>query len=301
MIEITGLKKSFGQIQALENVSLKVCDGEVFGLVGTNGAGKSTLLRIIAGILKQDGGSVTIDGEPVYDNPAAKEKFFFIPDELYFFPNSTPAEMKRYFERMYPSFSSGRFSRLMKDFGLEEERKIQTFSKGMKKQLSILFGVSAGTKYLLLDETFDGLDPVMRQGMKSLFAGEMEDRGMTPLLTSHNLRELEDICDHMGLLHQGGVLLSQDIQTMKLSIQKVQCAFAEGVDAAEAVKGIDILTHETRGRLHTLTLRGTQEEVVRHFTQYPTVFFEILTPSLEEIFISETEVMGYDFRKLLLE
>ncbi|MBP3735829.1 MAG: ABC transporter ATP-binding protein [Lachnospiraceae bacterium] len=301
MIETMNLEKSFGDVKAVNNVSLRIREQEVFGLVGTNGAGKSTLLRILAGILRQDAGTACIDNEAVYDNVKIKSRFFFIPDDPYFFPTGTAEDMRKYYAEVYPAFDNDRFKKLLSDFGLRADRKIAGYSKGMKKQLSILLGLCSGTKYLFCDETFDGLDPVMRQGAKSLFAKDMEDRGLTPVLTSHNLRELEDICDHMGLLHQGGVILSEDIASMKLSVQKVQCVFAAGIDANEALKGLNIMTHDMRGRLHTLTLRNTREEIASYFTGLPTIFFEVLSPSLEEIFISETEVAGYDIKKLILD
>ena len=301
MIETMRVKKSFDGVAAVNDVSLQIREKEVFGLVGTNGAGKSTLLRMIAGVIRQDEGTILLDNENVYDNPEAKRKLFFIPDEPYFFPNSTIPQMEGYYRQLYPTFDSTQFGKLTDDFGLDRKRKIDRFSKGMKKQLSILLGICSGTKYLLCDETFDGLDPVMRQAVKSLFAKHMEDRGLTPVLTSHNLRELEDICDHMGLLHEGGVILSQDIETMKLSIQKVQCVFAAGIDPDKAMEGMDIMVHSTRGRLHTVTVRGSREAVQERFRNMQTIFFEILSPSLEEIFISETEVAGYDIRKIITE
>ena len=301
MIETMRVKKSFDGVAAVNDVSLQIREKEVFGLVGTNGAGKSTLLRMIAGVIRQDEGTILLDNENVYDNPEAKRKLFFIPDEPYFFPNSTIPQMEGYYRQLYPTFDSSQFGKLTDDFGLDRKRKIDRFSKGMKKQLSILLGICSGTKYLLCDETFDGLDPVMRQAVKSLFAKHMEDRGLTPVLTSHNLRELEDICDHMGLLHEGGVILSQDIETMKLSIQKVQCVFAAGIDPDKAMEGMDIMAHSTRGRLHTVTVRGSREAVQERFRNMQTIFFEILSPSLEEIFISETEVAGYDIRKIITE
>lgn len=301
MIETISLSKSFGKVKAVNNVSLRIRDQEVFGLVGTNGAGKTTLMRIMTGILRQDAGTVCIDNESVYDNPGVKEKFFYIPDDPYYLPNSTPLEMAGYYKGFYSGFQMDRFRKMLMDFDLDGNRKISEFSKGMKKQLSILIGLCAATRYLICDETFDGLDPVVRQGVKSLFARDMEDRGLTPILTSHNLRELEDICDHMGLLHKGGVLLSEDIESMKLGIQKVQCVFGSGEDVEGFLSGMKVMVHEVRGRLHTLTIRGSREEVLRSFKIAETVFFEILSPTLEEIFISETEVVGYDVKKLILE
>ena len=296
MIEIRELEKSFGGIKAVDRISLQIREQEVFGLIGTNGAGKSTLLRMLAAVLRPDAGTVMVDREIIYDNPKMKERVFFIADEPYFFPNATGEDMRHYYRSVYRSFDSGRFDRLMKDLGLDPARRIAHYSKGMKKQLAVICGVSAGTKYLLCDETFDGLDPVMRQGVKSIFAADMTERGLTPVIASHNLRELEDICDHVGLLHQGGVLLSEDIEAMKLGIQKVQCVFLSESGADAALEGLTILKHETRGRLHTLTLRGIQG----HFQGVDLAFFEMLPLTLEEVFISETEVAGYDVKKIIL-
>ena len=301
MIELLELNKNFDDIKAVNHVSLSILDGEVFGLVGTNGAGKSTLLRIISGVVKPDEGVVCVDNRPVYDNPQVKKDIFLVPDDQYFLPNSTPEEMADYYDEIYESFDKLKFFKLCDGFGLNLKRRISTFSKGMKKQVGILLGICSGTKYLLCDETFDGLDPVVRQAVKSLMAGEMADRGLTPVIASHNLRELEDICDHIGLLHKGGVILSEDLGDMKLKMQKVQCVFANEEDVEKALEGMEILIHETRGRLHTITMRGEREEIERAFKMGNPVFFEILPLSLEEIFISETEVVGYDIKKFILQ
>lgn len=301
MIELLELEKSFDEIKAVNQVSLNIKDGEVFGLLGTNGAGKSTLLRTIAGVIKPDAGVVCVDNRPVYDNPDVKKDVFYISDEQYFLPNSTPEEMADYYEGIYETFDKLRFFKMCQGFGLDIKRKISTFSKGMKKQVSILLGICSGTKYLLCDETFDGLDPVVRQGVKSLFAAEIADRGMTPVIASHNLRELEDICDHVGLLHLGGVILSEDIENMKVKMQKVQCVFTSEEDEKKALEGLDVMLHEKRGRLHTITIRGEREEIESAFMRGNPIFFEILALTLEEIFISETEVVGYDIRKFILE
>ncbi len=300
MIELLDLTKNFDDIKAVNSVSLDINDGEVFGLVGTNGAGKSTILRIISGVIKPDSGIALVDKRPVYDNPEVKRDLFYISDDQYFLPAATPEEMASYYEGVYKEFDKLRFHKLCSGFGLDTNRKISTFSKGMKKQVAILLGLCAGTKYLFCDETFDGLDPVVRQGVKSLFAGDMADRGLTPVIASHNLRELEDICDHIGLLHQGGVILSQDIQDMKLKMQKVQCVFQSEEEENAAVEGLTVLLHERRGRLSTYTIRGEREEVETAFKRGNPVFFEVLALSLEEIFISETEVVGYDIRKFVL-
>ena len=298
MIEAVNLTKRFEDITAVDHINAEIRDGSVFGLIGTNGAGKSTFLRLASGVLKPDEGSITIDGQEVFENRTAKKRFFYISDDQYFFSNSTPGEMMVYYGKIYPGFDRERFHRLMKAFGLDEKRKIRTFSKGMKKQVSVICGVCAGTDYLFCDETFDGLDPVMRQTVKSLFAADMEERNMTPIIASHNLRELEDICDHVGLLHKGGILFSRDLDEMKTTIHKVQCVLAEGTDEA-ALNGLEIIRRESRGRLLTLTVRGEREAVEAAMQAAGTVFYELIPLSLEEIFISETEVAGYDIKKLV--
>lgn len=300
MIEIRDISKSFEDIKAVDHVSITMKEGCVFGLIGTNGAGKSTVLRMMSGVLKPDEGEILIDGLPVFDNIEAKERIFFIADDPYFFANSTPEDMGKYFGSVFPRFDQKRYYEYLENFGLGRRRKISTFSKGMKKQLAILCGICANTKYVFFDETFDGLDPVMRQGIKSLMAKEMDERGMTPIIASHNLRELEDICEHVGLLHRGGVLLSKDLEEMKCNIQKVQCVLDEGINSEEAFAGLDIVKKEQRGSLYTLTVRGSREAVVNYFSSIQTIFFEALPLSLEEIFISETEVTGYDIKKIIL-
>ncbi|MBD5550843.1 MAG: ABC transporter ATP-binding protein [Lachnospiraceae bacterium] len=301
MIRIKNVTKRFGDIVAVDNVSVTIKEGNVFGLIGTNGAGKSTVLRLTTGIYRPDAGEITIDSRPVYDNKKAKEKFFFIPDEPYFFNNADAAEMERYYAHVYETFDSKGFYDALEKFGLDKKRKIHTFSKGMKKQLALLLGIYAGTEYLLCDETFDGLDPVMRQGVKGLLAKTMDERMFTPVIASHNLRELEDICDHVGLLHKGGVLLSKELEEMKCNIQKVQCVLKNPEEWQIALKDVEIIREEKRGALHTFTVRGGREMVEAKFGRLETVFFEMLPLSLEEIFISETEVAGVDVKKLLMQ
>lgn len=299
LIEVNDVTKGFDDVKALNQVNLTIKEGIVFGLVGTNGAGKSTLLRIISGIVKPEHGDVSIDGVAVGDNKALKEKFFFIADDLYYFPNSTPMEMGRYFCGLYPNFSMEEYERLLSNFDISPQRKINTLSKGMKKQLSIIAALSANTKYVFCDETFDGLDPVMRQGVKSLFAAALSERDFGVVVASHNLRELEDICDHVGLLHKGGVLLSKDLDDMKISIHKIQCIFEEPI-TKEHFADIEVLQFKRRGSLYTLVVRGDEEEILNKIRRENPVFAEVLPLSLEEIFISETGVKGYDIKKLVL-
>lgn len=298
MIEAVNLTKKFDNIVAVDHISATIRSGSVFGLIGTNGAGKSTFLRMAAGVLKPDEGSITIDGMSVFENPEAKRKFFYISDDQYFFSNATPTEMMSYYRMAYPGYDEARFHSLMVNFGLDENRKINTFSKGMKKQLSVICGICAGTDYLYCDETFDGLDPVMRQAVKSIFANDMEERHLTPIIASHNLRELEDICDHVGLLHKGGILLSKDLDEMKMKIHKVQCVLKEGMTPQD-LTGLEILKTERRGKLLTLTVRGDLSMVEFQMQNADPVFYETIPLSLEEIFISETEVVGYDIKNLI--
>ena len=298
MIEAVHVTKRFDHITAVDHINATIRTGSVFGLIGTNGAGKSTFLRMAAGVLKPDEGTVTIDGISVFENMEAKKRLFYISDDQYFFSNATPEEMMSYYRVVYPAFDKDRFRRLMKDFGLETRRKINTFSKGMKKQLSVLCGICAGTDYLFCDETFDGLDPVMRQAVKSSFAHDMEERKLTPIIASHNLRELEDICDHVGLLHKGGILLSKDLDEMKMNLHKVQCVLRPGMEPEDLV-GLEVLKTERRGKLLTLTVRGDLNMVEFRMQQADPVFYETIPLSLEEIFISETEVVGYDVKKLI--
>ena len=278
MIEAKNLTKRFGSLMAVDHINAQIRDGSVFGLIGTNGAGKSTFLRMLSGVLKPDEGSVTIDGKEVYENVEVKSRFFYISDDQYFFSNSTPEQLMKFYMGVYPKFNKNRFIHLMDSFELDRKRKINTFSKGMKKQVSVICGVCAGTDYLFCDETFDGLDPVMRQTVKSIFIGDMEERKLTPIIASHNLRELED---------------------MKLNIHKLQCVLVPGMNVAD-LKTLDIIHADARGSLCTLTVRGTREEIEARMEQYHPIFAEIIPLSLEEIFISETEVAGYDIKKLIL-
>ena len=298
MIKAENLTKRFYDTVAVDHVHAEIHNGSVFGLIGTNGAGKSTFLRMAAGILKPDEGSITVDDETVFENTKVKARCFYIPDEPYFLSNGTAEDMKVFYQGIYPKFDAARFDKLLKNFELESRRKVQTFSKGMKKQLAVLLGICAGTDYLFCDETFDGLDPVMRQTVKSLFANDIEERNLTPVIASHNLRELEDICDHVGLLHKGGILLSRDLDEMKMNLHKVQCVLKEGT-RPEDIEGLEILKTERRGKLLTLTVRGELGRVEYLMQKAEPVFYETIPLSLEEIFISETEVVGYDVKKLI--
>lgn len=300
MIQIDHVSKCFDGITAVNDLSLTIEEGKVFGLLGTNGAGKSTLLRMICGVFRPDKGSILSDNRPIYENPEVKQEIFYISDDAYYFSNASAEDMIRFYQLSYPDFQTERIYELLDKFSLDKKRRISTFSKGMKKQLSLLLGICSGAKWLFCDESFDGLDPVMRQAVKSLFAQEMCDRDFTPVIASHNLRELEDICDHVGLLHQGGILLSRDLEDLKSNLHKVQLAL-EGEDISDYLRQrLEIMNIEKRGSLYTVTAKGDLDIIMTVIRAKEPVFCESLPLSLEEIFISETGVHGYDIKNLIL-
>lgn len=298
MIEAKDISKSFEKIKAIDNISISIEDRHVFGLIGTNGAGKSTLMRMLSGVLKADRGSVLIDGEPVYDNPSAKRQLFYISDDQFFFNNSNMEDMARYYAVIYPRFSYDKFHRLTELFRLDSKRNLNTFSKGMQKQAHIILALACEPDYLFCDETFDGLDPVMRQAVKRLLADAVVEQQLTPIIASHNLRELEDICDHIGLLHQGGIVFERELDGLQSNIQKVQCAFstAKGI---EDFSGLDVVTMEQRGNLSILVVRGEKSDIEAYMKKMNPLYCELLPLSLEEIFITEMEVLGYDIQQLI--
>ena len=299
MIEINGVNKKFHDTNALNNVIAAISEKSIFGLVGTNGAGKSTLLRVMCGVLCPDTGSVMVDGENVYENPKVKAKICFLSDEAYFFPNANSENMADYYRMMYPEFDRNRFLGLLEKFSLDRRKKLSSFSKGMKRQVLMLLGICTNTKYLLCDETFDGLDPLMRQAMKEILAGELSRREFTAVIASHSLRELEDICDHIGLLHKGGILLSKDLEDMKYHIHKLQCVLKEPEKEKALLDELNVVQYEKRGSLLTVIARGTRQEILMAMEGKEPIFSEVLPLTLEEIFISETEVAGYDIKEII--
>ncbi len=299
MIELKNLDKTFRDIHAIDHISGSIREGMVFGMIGSNGAGKSTLLRMIAGIIRPDSGEILVDGDLVYENPEVKSQICFLSDTPYYFSNADIRQMRDYYMMIYPTFNQKLFDSLTEKFKLEPKRRISSFSKGMKKQVSILLGLCSGSKYLLCDETFDGLDPVVRQAVKSLFASEIMNRDFTPVISSHNLRELEDICDSIGLLHQGKLLLTQDLDQIKCSICKLQCVVPDPHREQTLIRSLRILRMERTGSLLTLTVRGDRSQILELVQAQEPLFAEVLPLTLEEIFISETEVAGYDIKDFL--
>jgi len=300
MIKIESATKNFGAVRSLDHVTAVIPEGSIFGLVGSNGSGKSTLLRVLSGTIAPDSGYILYDGANIWENTAAKSSVVYLSDEQYFLPHCSMRDMCALYESLFPSFSREKFFELANIFELDTHRKINTFSKGMQKQVSVLLGLAVRPKYLFCDETFDGLDPVMRQLVKRLFAEEVAERQMTVILASHNLRELEDICDHIALLHRGALLFQRDLDDMKLNIQKIQAVFSgEDQETSKLLAHLPLLNLERRGSMYTLVVRGAREETDEQMRALNPRFYEFIPLTLEEIFISEMGDRGYDFAKIL--
>ena len=298
MIKVESVSKYYGDVCSLDEVTLQIPDGSIFGLIGSNGSGKSTLLRAMSGIFAVEEGRILFDGCNIWENTEQKAKLVYLSDEPYFLPHSSIEDMRNLFRSLYPTFDSVKFDKLLNLFGLPLRRKINTFSKGMQKQTSVLLGLSVCPKYLFCDETFDGLDPVMRHLVKRILMVDIAERGTTVVMASHNLRELEDICDHIALLHKGKLLFQNDLDDMKLSIQKIQTVFTEP-DAEAKLREMPLLNLERRGSMFTIVARGTREEWEMRLQSMQPQFYECIPLTLEEIFIAEMEENGYDFTEIL--
>ena len=299
MIEISTLGKQFEASPALQNVTLTVEKGRIMGIVGSNGAGKSTLLRCIAGVYRPDAGSVLVDGEATYENVSKKAKIFFVPDNPHFEPGATVVSTAKLHASFYPYFSWEKFEKLCAVFQLNKKKKISAMSKGMQRQAALITALSTMPDYLLLDEVFDGLDPVMRRLLKRVIAGEVADRGMTVLIASHNLRELEDFCDSVGLLHRGGVLLEKEVDALRLGMHRVQTVFREPMEDEKLREMFDVAALNRTGSLCTMVVRGERAEIEEKITALEPLFCEFLSLSLEEVFIREMEAVGYDFEEII--
>ncbi len=299
MIEIKNVSKTYGDVKSLENINSTIAAGSIYGLIGSNGSGKSTLLRIMSGIMRGDEGQIDYDGESVFENPDVKKSFVFLSDEQYFLPGSTLEEMAGIYASFYPDFSREKYHELAKLFNLPYDRKINTFSKGMKKQASVLLALASNVKYILCDETFDGLDPVMRQLVKKLLANEVVTNGMTAVIASHNLREIEDICDHIGLLHKGGILFESELDSLKREIHAVQIVLEDDIKVCDVFADFHVVSSTKRGSLSTIVVRGERDAVEAAAKAASPQFCEIIPLTLEEIFISEMEERGYDYSEVL--
>lgn len=302
MIEISSFTKRFDSLVALNHISFTINKGSIFGLVGSNGAGKSTLLRSLCGIYAPDDGAIYIDGAVPYENPILKTRVVFVPDFPYYLPQASLRTMADLYRRVYPNWSNTEYLRLCALFGLNQKAKLHNMSKGMQRQAALICALSTMPDYLLLDEVFDGLDPVMRQLLKRIISEQVSERNMTVVIASHNLRELEDFCDHVGLIHQGGILFEQELDTLKLGIHKAQAVFQPPLEQQQIQwlkEQLDIIKLETHGSMVSLVARRNQETVEQTLAELHPVFSETLPLSLEEVFISEMEAAGYDLNKIL--
>lgn len=295
MIEAKELTKSFDGFVALDKVSCQIPNGCIYGMVGSNGAGKSTFLRVLAGIYKADSGSVTVDGQPVWENFQVKNQMMFVPDELYFLPGANLRRMADFYQNMYSSFEQERFDALVTAFGLPHNKAIHSFSKGMKRQAAIILALSVHPQILLFDETFDGLDPMMRKLVKSYIYYDVVQYGATVIITSHSLRELEDLCDQLVLLHKGGVVLESQVSQLKTGVSKVQVAFPFEYDQG-LFEGLDVVTFEKNGSVANVIVRGNREEIERAILAKNPLICEVLPLTLEEVFLYEMTSLGYDFK-----
>ncbi len=298
MIEIKNLTKYFGKTMALNNVSFSVSDGSIFGLVGSNGAGKSTLLRIIAGVFSPDGGNVYLNGAVPFENPAVKNATAFVSDFPYFFQGSTTQSMAKYYKSVYPSWSSEKYDRLKALFPIDVNKKISSMSKGMQRQSAIILALSYMPRFILFDEIFDGLDPVIRELVKKILIEYIDETKATVIIASHNLRELEGFCDHIGLLHLGGILMEKDIDGDSLGIYRVQFVLEDDGDMQYIRDRLNIVKEAHQGRMTQITVRGEENAIMSVIEEAKPQFSEYLPLTLEELFISEMEVAGYDINKL---
>ena len=299
MLEAKNVVKTFDGFRALDSLNMTVPKGAVYGLVGPNGAGKSTIIRHLAGIYRQDSGEVLLDGQPVYENPAVKRRMTVIGDDWYYFPQANIREMARFFAGLYPAFSWERYEKLKQVFPLDEKMMLRRMSKGMQKQAAFWLAVCCMPEYLILDEPVDGLDPVMRRQVWSLLLGDVSERGTTVLVSSHNLRELEDVCDHVGILNRGQVLLERSLSDLQDNTVKLQVAYA-GVTEPMLPSELNILHRSHVGRVYTYIVRGSRAEILRRMEITEPILLESIPLTLEEIFIYELGGADYAVKDIVL-
>ena len=293
MLEMKNVTKSFGGFKALNDLTMTVPKGTVYGLVGPNGAGKSTAIRHLTGVYTPDCGAITMEGIPIYENPEVKERIGYIPDEIFYFPSATLEDMRKFYRGLYPKFDDALFERLYGIFDLPKNSPIRRFSKGMQKQAAFHLAICCRPEVLILDEPVDGLDPVMRRQVWSLILSDVAEHGTTVLISSHNLRELEDICDHVGIMDHGRMLLERSLADMQGSTVKLQIVGA-------VPDGLDILHQSSSGRLNTYIVRGSADDVAAKVAQVQPAYFDVLPLSLEEIFIYELGGVNYEVKNIIL-
>lgn len=298
MIKTNSLRKDFDGFTALTDVSCTIPKGCIYGMVGSNGAGKSTFLRLITGVYRPDKGTILIDDQPVYENPEVKSKMTYVPDELYFLQGANMNRMADFYQSIYGKFDLDRFHFLTNAFGLNPKKSLGTFSKGMKRQAAIILALSCKPEYMFFDETFDGLDPVMRNLVKSLICKDVVENKVTCIITSHSLRELEDICDQLALLHKGGLVLESDIFNLKTSQFKIQVAFNYDY-TEELFKGIEVHNMKKIGSVTNMIVKGSKGATVKRLEDLNPIILEVLPLTLEEVFTYEMEALGYNFDDIL--
>ena len=298
MIKISNLSKKYDKQNVIDNLSVIINDGCIYGLVGSNGAGKSTLLRMINGIFLPDTGHILIDDEEVFENEKIKQELVFVPDDLFFYPGYTLLDMAKYYEAMYKKFDMEYLKKLASILKLDLNKKISTFSKGMKRQCALICALSTKAKYMFFDETFDGLDPVIRNTMKKIMASLMEEEKITIVMTSHNLRELEDICDNLGLLHKGGILFESDIDSIKTNMYKVQISLDKDF-SKDSFKDIEVINFKKVGSVATLIINDKDKDSKKKLEKLKPIILDYLPLTLEEVFIYEMEALGYEFNEII--
>ncbi|MDR5658438.1 ABC transporter ATP-binding protein [Serpentinicella sp. ANB-PHB4] len=300
MISVRNLTKKYEGFEAIDSVDLSVKKGSIYGLLGSNGAGKTTLLKTLVGLYKPNTGEVLIDEQPVFENIALKERVIFISDRLYFFSSYTIEDMAKFYKSIYPKWNEQRYRNLKQVFKIDFNRKINRLSKGMMRQVAIWLALSAMPEVLILDEPLDGLDSVMRQKVKNLLFQDVAERSLTIIISSHNLRELEDLCDHVGILHQGKMIVEKDMDDLKKDVHKVQVAFKEEVKP-QALEELEVLHKETKGSIQVYIVRGEREGIMHHFSKLNPAVLDVLPLSLEEVFIYEMGDTGYEIDHIIFQ
>jgi len=294
MIKVKNVTKTFDSFTALDTLSLNVEKGSIYGLVGPNGSGKTTIMKAIAGIYKVDSGEIFIDGQKSFENVEVKNKTIYISDELYFFNNFSIKQMSNFYKRVYSNWDQERFNKLKDVFNIDINRNANRLSKGMKKQVAIWLAVSAKPDVLILDEPLDGLDPVMRRKVLNILMQDVADRNLTVMISSHNLRELEDICDHVGIISNGKLVLQRKLDDMKSETHKVQLAFKDGIFPAEIEDKFNVLNKSQLGQVYSVILNGPKESIEKEINKYKPLVFDMIPLTLEEIFIYELGGKDYE-------
>lgn len=299
MIKVSNLTKTFDGFKALDGVNLNVEKGSIYGLVGPNGAGKTTLIKHLAGVYTPDIGNALIEGKPLYENNEVKKGTIYIGDDLYFFPSYTIEDAAKFYKSIYPTWSSERFESLKDVFKIDTKRKIRRLSKGMQKQVAFWLGICTCPKVLILDEPVDGLDPVMRRNVWRIVMQDVAEYETTVLISSHNLRELEDVCDHVGIMHEGRIVLEKSLYEIKGNIHKIQLAFEDGFPSG-LKDSIEVLNIESTGRVHMLIVKGETKEIESNIKAFNPLICDMIPLTLEEVFIYELGGMGYEFENIIL-